>query len=255
MSQHSSLAANAQAFGAYAQDYAQHRPTYPQALWDWAASQCAEHQCAWDVGCGNGQAAVALATTFAHVTATDISAEQITAATLHPRITYSAVSAEQARIAPHSMDLICVAQALHWFDLEKFWPAVHAALKPGGLFMAVAYGAFHVDATIDAITHHHFYDVVQPFQSAGNHAVNEGYRSINFPLDMITAPPMHIEMQWSLEQLADYASTWSAVARMRKETGHDPIAPYRAALAAQYPPSVRTVRMPLTIKAGYLRRS
>lgn len=247
------MKANAQVFGSYAQDYAQHRPTYPTALWDWAARLCRQRDHAWDVGCGNGQAAVALAQRFAHITATDISAEQIAAATPHPRVAYATVSAEDAPVAPHSMDLICAAQALHWFDLKKFWPAVHTALRPGGLFMAVAYGSFHVDATIDAITHAYLYDVVQPFQSAGNQAVNDGYRNLNFPLDIIAAPLLQIEMQWSLDQIISYASTWSAVARMRTETGHDPIVRYRAALVAQCAPGVRTVCMQLTIKAGFLR--
>jgi SAM-dependent methyltransferase len=245
------LTANAQAFGAYAKDYAQHRPTYPQALWAWAAQLCAQHDHAWDVGCGTGQAAVALADTFAHVTATDISAQQIEAATPHPRVRYQAVSAEDAQVSPRSVDLICVAQALHWFDLAKFWPAVHAALKPRGVFLALGYGLFNVDEAIDTATQRHFYEVVDGFQSAGNKALAQGYKDIAFPFDMVAAPPLAIEMHWTPDQLLNYAATWSAVARIRKETGFDPMPMYRAALAPLWGDETRIVKMPLTIKVGY----
>ena len=43
----------------------------------------------WDAACGNGQASVGLARCFDHVTATDLSPEQIDAAEPHPGVTYS----------------------------------------------------------------------------------------------------------------------------------------------------------------------
>lgn len=246
-----SNAANATAFSQYAGAYAQHRPTYPPALWDRAAELCAEHGQAWDVGCGNGQAAVGLAEKFAHVTATDISAEQIAAAMPHPRVRYAAVAAENVQIAPGSVDLVCVAQALHWFDLQKFWPLVQRALKPRGVFLAVAYGLFNVHTAIDAVTERYFYKVVNGYQSAGNIAVAQGYKDFVFPFEMVTPPALHIHMDWSLDQLLNYAATWSAVARIRKEAGFDPMPIYRAALAPLWGDTARTVRMPLTIKAGF----
>jgi SAM-dependent methyltransferase len=245
-----SNATNALAFGQYAHAYAQHRPTYPQALWDWLATLCTRHEHAWDVGCGNGQASVALAEKFAQVTATDISAEQIAAATPHPRVRYLAVAAENAQITPGSVDLVCVAQALHWFDLAKFWPLVQQALTPRGVFAAVAYGLFHINDEIDALTEQHFYSVVQPFQSAGNTLVGRGYQDIAFPFEMVAPPALAMQMHWTLDQLISYAGTWSAVARMRKESGVDPIPAYRDALLHVWGDAARAVRMPLTIKAG-----
>ena len=39
-----------------------------------------------------------------------------------------------------SVDLITVAQALHWFDRPKFYEECKKVLKPGGLFVAYGYG-------------------------------------------------------------------------------------------------------------------
>jgi SAM-dependent methyltransferase len=248
---------NATAFGEYAADYAKSRPQYPAALWQWLASQCQSHEHAWDAGCGNGQASLALAQYFNHVTATDISAEQITSATPHKNVSYAAIRTEDASFASASLDLVCVAQALHWFDLAKFWPQVQSALKPRGVFLAVAYGLFSVNDEIDAISKKYFYDVVDPYQAAGNRMVANGYCDIQFPFEMIEAPMMAIQCEWTLDQLVSYAATWSAVARMKKEQGVDPMAAYCVALEHIWGDveSQRNVRMPLTIRAGRLRAS
>ncbi|MEO8452199.1 MAG: SAM-dependent methyltransferase, partial [Gemmatimonadota bacterium] len=44
-------------FSAGARGYAAFRPTYPAAVFEWIASQCAGHDLAWDCATGNGQAA------------------------------------------------------------------------------------------------------------------------------------------------------------------------------------------------------
>lgn len=245
-------APNAQMFGQYAAAYALHRPRYPDALWAWMASQCAQRQQAWDAGCGNGQAALALAAHFDAVLATDVSAEQIAAALPHPRVRYRVARSEDVALPLRSVDLVCVAQALHWFDLPRFWPRVQAALRPGGVFVALAYGYFSIDGVADEITQRLFYDRVAPYQAEGNRQVAAGYAGIVLPFERVDAPVFAVTCNWSLDQLLGYAGTWSAVARMRSEAGVDPLADYRAALEpswgdAQTP---RTVHMPLTVKAG-----
>lgn len=58
-------------FSGHAADYAAHRPTYPDALFDHLASLAPRRRVAWDCGAGNGQAARALAERFEAVVATD----------------------------------------------------------------------------------------------------------------------------------------------------------------------------------------
>src|SRR5438094_3844583 len=104
-------------FSGHAADYAKFRPNYPSKLFDYLASISPERELAWDCATGNGQAAVGLAERFAKVIATDASAQQIESAQPYPRISYWVAPAEASRIDPDSVDLILVAQALHWFDM------------------------------------------------------------------------------------------------------------------------------------------
>jgi len=80
-------------FSQHAADYAAARPTYPHALYQWLADQCRHHDLVWDVGCGNGQASIALAHWFNRIHASDASQAQIDSAPEHPRVTWRVVRA------------------------------------------------------------------------------------------------------------------------------------------------------------------
>jgi ubiquinone/menaquinone biosynthesis C-methylase UbiE len=97
--------------------YASSRPTYPDGLFNFLSECCQMRDLAWDCGCGNGQAAIGLAEHFTRVEATDVSAEQIAHAKVKERVNYSVSPAEKTQFEDQSVDLICVAQALHWFDV------------------------------------------------------------------------------------------------------------------------------------------
>lgn len=119
-------------FSGVAADYARFRPGYPAALFDWLAARTPGHDFAWDCGCGNGQASVPLAERYRRVAATDASARQIELAPPQPRIEYRVAPAEASGLPDHSADLVTVAQALHWFDFDRFYTEVERVLKPGG---------------------------------------------------------------------------------------------------------------------------
>src|SRR3954467_4332669 len=111
---------NAELFTTVAREYANFRPGYPPELFAWLARMAPHHDAVWDCGCGSGQASTALAEHFALVHATDVAAEQIAAAKPHPRVRYSVAPAEHSRLPAAAVDLVTVAQALHWFDVEAF---------------------------------------------------------------------------------------------------------------------------------------
>jgi SAM-dependent methyltransferase len=230
--------------------YASARPTYPAALFDWLAAQSPARRSAWDVGCGNGQASCALAQRFERVIANDIAADQLAHAPNLANVTWQVAAAEQVALAPASIDLVLVAQALHWFDLGTFYPKVQRSLTPRGVFAAVGYSGFRIDGDIDREFGVTLLDPLQPFWARGNAVLWNGYRELPFPFEPIEAPPMAIELDWTLAQLLSYVETWSAVKRMRTETGVDPMAPTRERLAPMWGEGERRVTMPMIVRVG-----
>ncbi|MBV5349694.1 class I SAM-dependent methyltransferase, partial [bacterium] len=117
-------------FAKVATAYASHRPTYPPELFVWLAEITPQRNMAWDCATGTGQAAAALAAHFEQVWATDASSSQIEAAVSCTGVTYQTAPASSSGLPDQSVDLVTVAQALHWFDLDSFYTEVRRVLKP-----------------------------------------------------------------------------------------------------------------------------
>src|ERR1700745_933422 len=101
-------------FSKQATGYAKFRPRYPEKLFKYLVSIAPSRQLAWDCATGNGQAAVGLASVFDRVIATDASEKQIANAQPHERVEYRIATAEDSGLESETIDLIMVAQALHW---------------------------------------------------------------------------------------------------------------------------------------------
>lgn len=239
-------------FSGHAADYAQARPTYPDALYDWLAAQCARRELAWDAGCGNGQAARALAMRFARVIATDPSAGQIEQAAPDAHIEYRVEPAEAPSLDASSADLVTVAQALHWFDLPRFYSAVRRTLRPGGVIAAWTYGLTHVDAAVDRVFMQLYDEVLGDYWPHERRHVENGYAELDFPFVPIEAPAFEMECAWSLPHYLAYLRTWSATQRYLRARGEDPV----AAMAPDFqcawgdPSTPRRVRWPLGLRVG-----
>ena len=238
-------------FSAQATDYAKYRPGYPPALFDWLQSLTTTHDLAWDVGSGNGQAARELARFFTHVVATDPSAAQIANAVAHPRIAFRVQAAEQCDLATASVDLITIAQALHWFDFAAFFAQARRVLKPAGALVAWTYGINTVTAEVDAVVSQFYSQVVGPYWPPERIHVERGYRDIDMPLLEIAAPTIAMSTTWTADDYLGYLRTWSATQRYSRERGHDPVndiaIPLRRAWGAE---ATRVVHWPLQIRAG-----
>ncbi|HSJ68610.1 MAG TPA: class I SAM-dependent methyltransferase, partial [Anditalea sp.] len=96
--------------------YAAYRPSYPDAIFHELQKLIPSTSRAWDVGTGNGQVAVKLSSFMDQVEATDISAAQMSQASLSPNINYSVQPAEKTNFEDDTFDLITIGQAIHWFD-------------------------------------------------------------------------------------------------------------------------------------------
>jgi ubiquinone/menaquinone biosynthesis C-methylase UbiE len=240
-------------FSAVAHRYADFRPHYPATLFDYLATLAPRNSLVWDCAAGNGQATVDLAERFDRVVATDASAEQIASATPHPKIEYRVAPAHQSGLPADSVDLLTVAQALHWFDLEHFYVEATRVLKPGGVLAVWAYGVNEVEGeAVNQLVLQFYSQTVGPYWPPERKLVEEGYQTIPFPFSGMTAPTFRMEARWTLEQLLGYLSTWSATTRFIKATGRNPLAPLSESLTRVWgnPLSPRLVAWPLSLRLG-----
>lgn len=239
-------------FSRQAAQYRANRPSYPPELFAFLASVAPAWQLALDCATGNGQAALDLAGHFAQVIASDLSPAQLSHRHLHPRVRYVAATAEQLPIADGCVDLVTVAQALHWLDLPTFYAQVRRVGRPGAIVAAWTYGLMRVAPGIDRVVSRLYTDVVGPYWPPERALVESGYRDLPFPFETIPAPPFALRADWTLERLLGYLASWSAVQRFQEATGQDPLDLVRAELASAWgdPAATRPIEWPLELRVG-----
>lgn len=240
-------------FSSVAGRYADFRPHYPDALFDHLATLVPRDATVWDCAAGNGQATRGLAARFARVIATDASAEQIAAAPVLPNAEFRVALAEASGLPEASVGLVTVAQALHWFDLPRFYAEVRRVLQPGGCLAVCAYGINRLEGeAVDAIVQDFYGGVLDAYWPPSRRIVEQGYRTIDFPFEELAVPVLEMEAQWTLERLLGYFSTWSATNRYIKATGQNPLGPLAARLAPVWgdPAAARRIRWPLALRIG-----
>jgi SAM-dependent methyltransferase len=242
-------------FSAGAADYASFRPTYPEALFSWLAGRCAAREVAWDCATGSGQAAAGLARHFAQVIATDASAEQITHASAPGNVHFRVATAECSGLAARSLDLVTVAQAAHWFDLQAFHAETRRVLKPAGMVVLWGYGRLLLPDRLDAPLAHFYGETVGPYWPPERKFIDDAYRSLPFPFAEIDTPPFAIEVEWDLHRLMAYLATWSAVKRYQAAMGKNPLPDLEKRLAPLWgdPARPRALKWPLFLRAGLLK--
>jgi SAM-dependent methyltransferase len=243
-------------FSGHAVEYAKFRPHYPDELFEYLASISPRHELAWDCATGNGQAAVGLARHFKSVIATDASAQQIESADPGDRISYRVAPAEASGIDSSSVDLILVAQALHWFDFDAFFTEAKRVLKGNGVLAISSYKVLEIAPEIDAIIWKFYRETTGPFWPPERELVETDYKSIQFPFAEL--PPIRFEMRerWSLYQLGGYLRTWSATQKFIAARGFDPVDSVVEELGRVWknPEEVREIKWPLHLRVGFLKR-
>lgn len=242
-------------FSGHARVYAEFRPTYPEALFDWLAEQAPARERAWDCACGNGQATRALAARFRRVVGTDLSLAQLALATAPANAAWVAAAGEAAPLAAASADLLVIAQALHWLDADRLWPEARRVLRRDGVVAIWGYQLLHVSPAVDEVVERYYHDVVGPYWPPERALLERGFATIPFPFDELSVPPFEMGARWSLEALEGYLASWSATRRFAAAMGRDPLDEVRADLAAAWGEArrerrEREVRWPLRLRAG-----
>lgn len=238
-------------FSGHADEYTRYRPGYPSALFDFLAEIAPGRDRAWDCATGNGQAAVGLAELFAAVEATDASAEQIAKARPHPHVRYRVAPADASGLDAGACDLITVAQALHWLDLESFYAEVRRVAKPDGLIAVWTYSLCVIDPAVDTVTRE-LYALTGPYWPPERQHVEAGYTTLAFPFPELPAPELAMDFDWTLAEYLGYLGTWSGVKRYHASRGEYPLEQIKADMLAAWgnPDARRKVSWPLALRVG-----
>jgi SAM-dependent methyltransferase len=240
-------------FSAHANQYAQFRPTYPPELYEFIFKHVQHFEEAWDCGTGNGQAARDLSKKFKNVFASDISAKQIENAYPASNIFYS-IAHEQSAFADNRLDLITVAQAAHWFNMEVFSQEARRVLKPGGILALWGYGLLSIHPAMDLLLHHFYTQVVGPFWDKERKHIDEQYKNLLFPFHQIPSPPFTISVSWTLAELEGYITTWSAVQKYMALHHENPVESLISQIKIHWQGEQQTVNFPLFLKLGHIEK-
>ncbi|XP_076472893.1 putative methyltransferase DDB_G0268948 isoform X1 [Babylonia areolata] len=204
---------------AIADAYIKYRPTYGSDVYEAIINFCKENASAQfslaiDVGCGSGQSTIPLTDHFQKVIGLDVSDEQISKAPTHvPNLSFRVGPAEDLSFLDSgSVDLVIVATALHWIDLERFYPEVERVLRPGGALIAYAYGLTCFDEPMaQDISVWFRHNLLGPYWAKGKSHELEYYRNISLPFaGWRRYERLTMEKCWSVEELVGYMSSLSA---------------------------------------------
>jgi hypothetical protein len=238
-------------FSHRAAEYSRFRPDYPPELYQFIFSRVDRFDAAWDAGTGNGQVAGTLALSFNKVYANDASERQIARAVKKENIDYFVAPSESVPIPSGSVDLVTVAQALHWFRHDLFYAEARRVSREGALVAAWAYGLPSVSPGIDPVIRRFNDEVIGPYWPEERAYVESGYETMPFPFQRLSAPRFFIEKRRTLVSFVGYVSTWSAVKAYMEKRGEDPLEPLGRELAPLWGAEEgKTVRWPVFILAG-----
>jgi len=239
-------------FSKQSREYAKCRPHYPRDMFAFIAANSPNDQLALDCATGNGQAAIELAEFFHKVIAIDASAAQIENASPGERVEYRVAAAEESSLPNESCDAITVAQALHWFDLDRFYLETRRVLRPGGILAVWTYKELRATPEIEAVVRHYHDEVVGPYWPAERKLVGHVYLELPFPFAEMECPEFEAQVRWSYEDLRGYLNTWSATQRYIAATARDPRELINRELAQAWGDGAeeRVIAWPLTVRAG-----
>ena len=217
--------------------YQEFRPKYTQALADSVLSMVPESQRGLylDVACGSGQLTSLISPHFRRTLGVDKSFEQLAHAPAGKagQIEYIAGSAFELPVEPASVDLVTVAQGLHWLlPYDQFFAEVDRVLRPGGTFVAVAYSFPQlVNARANLAPMNFYVNVLGARLSPGMEGcwwetnrptIDCFYTDVPFPAGSVTSHlPQRVSV--SLTNYINYLKTLSAYRTLVRSGEADPL--------------------------------
>ena len=240
-------------FSGNSEEYNRFRPRYPEELFSYLASISNQHQTAWDCATGTGQSAISLSEYFSTVVATDASETQIKNAEKKPGVIYQVATAENSYIENNSIDLITVAQALHWFNIDDFFKEANRVLKDRGILSVWTYNFLSVQEEIDEIILYLYDTILGAYWPEERKMIEDEYKNIQLPFKeykKFKSPSFKMSANWNLSQLIGYLCTWSATKNYQKKIGLNPVEKVYDEIADIWgdPENTVPVEWPLSLK-------
>lgn len=128
-------------FTGKAEAYAIGRPGYPKAAIEYICSLVPQEAVFADIGAGTGKFTEELAkrgySVFAIEPNDDMRKQLAITLASYTNVSIMEGTAEATSLSDRSVDILTVAHALHWFDLEAFRAECNRIVKPGGLVIAI----------------------------------------------------------------------------------------------------------------------
>jgi SAM-dependent methyltransferase len=239
-------------FSRQAEAYAAYRPDYPDELFAAVVDRCDGRTTAVDVGCGSGQVATKLAPLFERVVAVEPSVAQLTHAKSTPGVSYVAAQAEAMPVADRVADLVTVGQALHWFDLPRFYDEVRRIARPGCVIAVWVYGLMSANDAADRALDDYYYDIVAPYWPPERRHIETGYTDLPFPFYETRRESFSMIADWTADRYLGMLRSWSATRRYIDDRGDDPIAEIADRIVESWddPAIPRPVIWPVTLMTG-----
>ena len=215
-------------------------------------SHVQEFDVAWDCATGNGQAAFELAKKFRRVEATDVSQNQLANAKTAPNIFYSVRAAEKPKFEK-SFDLVTVAKAIHWFNIEAFYEEAKRVSKSNGTIAMWGYSLLSIDTRIDPIILDFYTNVIGSYWDKERKLVDEQYRTISFPFEEIETPSFKFSFEWTLAELEGYLTTWSSVQKYVKANQVNPVSNLIRLIQPKWIGDRMKISFPLFVRIGRIK--
>jgi len=125
----------------------------------------------------------------------------------NPRIEYQVAEAEDSGFDAHSVALVPVASAIHWFDLRRFYAEVRRVVRTGGVIAVWTYYTPEFGTDVDAIIKRMAQDALADYWDQRLHYVVDEFNDLPFPFQPIDAPPFRTDMRSNMDDLLGYFET------------------------------------------------
>lgn len=220
-------------FGRAAEVYERARPSYPPEAIDWlfARTGVGEGDTIVDLGAGTGKLTRLLVLSGARVVAVEPIPEMRALIDVAEAIDGTA---EAIPLDDGSAALVTVAQAFHWFDLDRALPEIHRVLRPGGV-LALVWNMRDLDDPVQRGVE----DLLAPLRGRMT-AQREGKWRAPFaasPLfEELETAEFRYEQQFTVEDLVDRVSSTSFVAAMSEDERGPLLDQVRALAAGRHEP-------------------